>query len=375
MKHFTKKLLAAGVSLVGTTGALAADKAPTLGDVLKASGISVNGYVDATYTNFSSDAPLFHAYTTEKNSFNLNAVDLAVSSLPATGFGGMVEMMAGEDPTFNASKGWNTANFDLLQAYTQYATGPFTIMGGKFTTLAGAEVAQAPANANVSRSLLYTNAIPVTHTGLRGVYAAGDTMKFTLGYNNGWDVLKESADTNCTTGGSCADGKTIELGAGFNPSKLVALTAAYYTGEEYSPVSDTIGTRSLLDLVATFNASDALSFVFNYDTAEQKDAVASGTAKWSGWAAYANYAFTDKWRGSLRLEQFDDKNCFRTTCAPTASSQQLDSLTLTVGYAPAKNVDLRAEFRQDGSDSDVFTEGGSAKDNQTFFGLEAIYKF
>jgi hypothetical protein len=369
--NFRKTVLA--ISLSACTGAaVAADKAPTLGDVLKASGISVSGYVDLTYTNFSSDAPLFHAYTNEKNSFNLNAVDLAVSSLPESGFGGMVEMMAGEDPTFNASKGWNTANFDLLQAFAQYATGPLTIMGGKFTTLAGAEVAQAPANANISRSLLYTNAIPVTHTGLRGVYAAGDTMKFTLGYNNGWDVLRDSnpvqAPTNCV-GTVCADGKTIELGASLNPSKMFGLVASYYTGEEVG--AGAIGERTLLDLVATLNATDALSFVLNYDMGDQDNGTATGgTAEWDGWAAYANYAFTDKWRGSLRLEQFDDKDGFRT-----GTVQELDSLTLTVGYAAAKNMDLRAEFRQDGSDSNVFTEDGTAKDSQTFFGLEAIYKF
>jgi hypothetical protein len=365
--NFRKTVLA--ISLSACTGAaVAADKVPTLGDVLQASGINVSGYIDATYTNFSSDMPLFHAYTTEKNSFNLNAVDLAVSSLPASGFGGMVEVMAGEDPTFNASKGWSTANFDLLQAYGQYASGPLTIMGGKFTTLAGAEVAQAPANANISRSLLYTLAIPVTHTGLRGSYVAGDTMKFTVGFNNGWDVLRESAATNCV-GTNCADGKTIELGASLSPSKMFGLTASYYMGEEAGVTA--VGDRTLLDIVATLNATDALSFVLNYDMGDQDNGTATGgTAEWDGWAAYANYAFTDKLRGSLRIESFDDKDGFRT-----GTVQELESLTLTVGYAAAKNVDLRAEFRQDESDSNVFTEDGSAKDSQTFFGLEAIYKF
>jgi hypothetical protein len=374
--NFRKTVLA--ISLSACTGAaMAADKVPTLGDVLQASGINFSGYVDVTYTNFSSDAPLFHAYTNEKNSFNLNAVDLAVSSLPASGFGGMVEAMAGEDPDFNRAKGWNADSFDLLQAYAQYATGPFTLMGGKFTTLAGAEVAQAPLNANVSRSLLYTLAIPVTHTGLRGVYAAGDTMKFTLGYNNGWDVLRDSnpisAPTNCV-GANCADGKTVELGASFTPSKTFGLTASYYMGEEAGVTA--VGDRTLLDVVATLNATDALSFVLNYDMGEQDSGTATGgTAEWSGWAAYANYAFTDKWRGSLRMESFDDEDCFRTGCPSGGSSEELDSLTLTVGYAAAKNMDLRVEFRQDESDGNAFTEDGNPEDSQTFFGLEAIYKF
>ena len=371
--NFRKTILA--VSLSACAGAaMAADKTPTLGEVLKASGIDVSGYIDATYTNFSTDAPLFQAYTTEKNAFNLNAVDLAISSLPASGFGGMVEMMAGEDPGFNASKGWSTANFDLLQAYAQYAGGGMTVMAGKFATLAGAEVPQAPANANISRSLLYTNAIPVTHTGLRASYAPGDTMKFTLGYNNGWDVLKESAAGNCTTAGSCADGKTVELGASFSPVKMLALAASYYTGEEYSSTSDMIGGRKLLDVVATINATDALTFALNYDKGEQEKATATaGTAKWDGLAGYANYAFTDKWRASLRTEKFNDKDCFKTGCG--FSSQTVKETTITVGYAPVKNTELRAELRTDKSDQQVYTKNGSPTDKQNFAGLELVYKF
>lgn len=377
--NLRKTVLALSISAC-TSVAMAADKVPTLGDVLKASSIDVNGYIDVTYTNFSTDTPAFQANTTEKNSFNLNAVDLVVSSLPANGFGGMVEMMGGEDVAFNRARGWSSTDFDLLQAYTQYASGPLAAMAGKFTTLAGAEVAQAPLNVNISRSLLYTNAIPVTHAGLRGTYVAGDTMKFTAGYNNGWDILKESftgTPSNCKTGTTvCADGKTLELGAAFTPSKMFGLNASFYTGEEYSSTSNAIGDRKLLDLVGTLNLTDKLTFVLNYDKGEQEKATAtSGTAKWDGIAAYVNFAFTDKLRGSLRTESFKDKNCFRTTCAAGASSQTLKETTLTVAYAPVKSYELRAEYRKDKSNGNAFTESGSAKKTQNFFGLEAVYKF
>jgi hypothetical protein len=369
--NFRKTILAASLS-VCAGAAMAADKTPTLSEVLKASDIAVSGYLDIGYTNFDTDVPLYQAYTTEKNAFNLHAADLVISSLPASGFGGMVEMMAGEDPAFNASKGWSTANFDLLQAYAQYANGGMTVMAGKFVTLAGAEVAQAPANANFSRSLLYTLAIPVTHTGLRASYAQATQVH--RRYNNGWDIIKESAAGNCTTGGNCADGKTVELGAAFTPVKQFALSAMYHIGEEYSATSDAIGTRKLLDIVATFNATDALTFVLNYDTAEQEDATATGdTAKWDGIAGYANFAFADKWRASFRTEQFNDKDCFRTGCA--FSSQKITGNTLTVAYAPAKSTELRAEYRHDKSDENVYTDGGTPTDTQNFAGLELVYKF
>jgi hypothetical protein len=371
--NLRKTMLA--ISLSACTGAvIAADKTPTLGEVLKASGIDVSGYIDTTYTNFSTDTPMYQANTTEKNSFSLNAVDLVVSSLPASGVGGMVEVMGGTDVAFNHSRGWTSTDLDLLQAYVQYASGGFTAMAGKFVTLAGAEVAQAPANSNVSRSLLYVNAIPVTHTGLRASYAPSDTMKFTLGYNNGWDIIKESAAGNCTIGGNCADGKTVELGAALNPLKQLSLSAMLHVGEEYSATSDAIGTRKLLDVVATFNATDALTFVLNYDKGEQDKATATaGTAKWDGIAGYANLAFADKWHASLRTEKFKDKDCFRTGCG--FSAQTVKENTVTVGYALAKSTEVRAELRADKSDQKVYMKDGTSTDKQTFAGLELVYKY
>ena len=376
MKYFRKQLLAASVMAVACTAVGAADKAPSLGDVLKASGIDITGYLDLTYTHFDTDqtpgAPMaFQANTTEQRSFIPNAADLAISALPANGAGGFVELMAGKDVEFNRSKGWNSSEFDLLQGYAQYAAGSFTGIAGKFTTLAGAEVPQAPSNANISRSLLFTLAIPVTHTGLRAVLAPSDAMKFTVGYNNGWDVVKESATTpssNCI-GATCATGKTLELGAGFNPSKLFGLTAAYYTGDEVGTTA--IGTRNLLDVVGTVNLTSALTLVLNYDAGDQEHGAATGgKAKWNGFAGYVNYGFTDNLRGSLRLESFDDKNGFRT-----GTVQKLKESTLTVGYAVAKSLEVRAEYRTDKSDQQPFAKNGSPTDKQNFYGLESVLKF
>ena len=374
MRQLTNPKLAMRLLVVAVTAAcatsVAAEKAPTFGDVLKASGVDITGYIDVTYTKFDTDAGLYQAYTTEKDSFNLNAIDLAVSKLPGAGAGGMIEVMAGEDTTFNASKGWNTENFDVLQAFAQYAfDGGFTLMGGKFTTLAGAEVAQQPTNANISRSLLYTNAIPVTHTGLRASYAPSDTLKFTVGYNNGWDIIKESAAGNCIGGTECADGKTVELGVSFAPVKMFGLTAAYYTGEEAGVTA--VDTRNLLDIVATLNLTDALSVVLNYDRGEQEAGTGTGgKAKWDGLAGYVNYKVSDALRASLRAERFDDKDGYRT-----ATVQKLNEYTLTIGYSPAANLELRAELRQDKSDQNVFVDGDNPTDKQQLVALEAVYKF
>ena len=373
MKYFTKKLLVASVSLAAATGAWAADKTPTLGDVLNASGVSVDGYIDYSHNHLSTNpgTPSYRVFDTEQSGFNLQMLDLRISSLPSNGFGGLAELNYGSDAQVIHSLGTNgftganptsTSSFDVSQAYLQYAAGPLSVMAGKFVTLAGAEVIRSPDDVNFSRSFLFGYAIPFTHTGVRATYAPSDSLKFMAGINNGWDLAKQSARPSTS-------GKTAELGVSANPSKMLSLAAAYYNGKEQGVTGP--DTRTVLDLVATVNATDALSFVLNYDNGQQdKGTATGGKAKWNGLAGYVNYTFTDQWRLSFRTEKFDDKDGFRT-----GTAQKLKENTLTVAYMPAKSLELRAEYRKDKSDKNVFTEGSNTKGTQNSLGLEALYKF
>ncbi len=377
MKHFTKKLLAASVSLAAATGALAADKTPTLGDVLKASGVTVSGYIDYSYNDLSTDSgsTIYRSYDTERRGFNLQMADLSIGYLPASGFGGFAELNYGSDAKINSGFAENnlapTNNFDAQQLYMQYASGPFAVMAGKFDTIAGYEVIQAPSNTNFSRSYLFTYLEPAFHTGVRGTYAPSDTLKFTAGVNNGWNVNKTSFKTAVGTPAQPPTGDTLELGVSASPVKMFSFSGAYYTGKESGATQ--AGTRSLLDLVATINATDALSFVLAYDSVKQEHGLASGSdAKADGIAGYVNYKFTSMWRASLRTEKFKDKNGLFSAFG---SEQTLKENTLTVGYAPADSMELRAEYRQDKSDKKPFTESGAATDKMHSLALEAVYKF
>ena len=153
------------------------------------------------------------------------------------------------------------------------------------------------------------------------------------------------------------------------PIKPLAIAASAYVGKEPGAA---VGTRTLFDVVATYTASDALSFVINYDYASQEDAVTVGeNAKWSGIAGYVNYKLSDQWRVALRGETFDDKHGYRTGVVQT-----WDEATFTLAYMPTTNVELRGEVRADKSDQQSFLQtDGSAKDSQSSVGLQAIYKF
>src|SRR4029077_48091 len=176
--------------------------------------------------------------------------------------------------------------FDVVQGFVQYATGPLTVIAGKYVTLAGAEVIAPTGNTNFSRSLLFF-AEPLTHTGVRATYAANDTLSVVAGVNNGWNY------SSLSTSGS----KTAELGVAWTPIKAFALTAQAYVGKD--PTFD--AQRTLIDAVATYTATDALTLILSYDWGKQEQhAAGSPDLNWSGVAGYANYAINDQWRGDRK---------------------------------------------------------------------------
>src|SRR5260221_371771 len=64
---------------------------------------------------------------------------------------------------------------------------------GKFVTFLGYEVIESPANLNFSRGLLFTNAIPLTHTGIYADYKFNDTVEVKLGIVDGWNNSTSSS--------------------------------------------------------------------------------------------------------------------------------------------------------------------------------------
>ena len=342
---------------------------PTLDQVLEASGVTLGGYIDTAYSHLSGTG-LFtsgtanRVFDTEPNSFNLHQAAITVAKQPKEGFGGLVNLTAGRDARVIHAFDTNTeSQFDVTQAYAQYATGPLTVIAGKYVTLAGAEVIASPSDVNYSRSILFGYAIPFTHTGLRATYAVSDMLSVIGGVNNGWDDVK---DTNKQ--------KTLELGLTLAPTKSLSFVAADYVGTEQvaGPLDTTQGKRNVLDLVGTWTATDKLSVTLNYDYGFQENAVGgTGKAKWSGLAGYVNYLLTDTWRLSVRGEYFNDKDGYRT-----GVTQKWKEATITVAYLPAKSMEIRGELRGDKSDQSSFLRSdGSTSKNQSSYGIEAIYKF
>ena len=401
MNKLTQLLIIAGIvsvplqAMADGTAPAAAPSAPTLTDVLGASGVSLTGYFDVAYNSMNSTG-LFtsnngtptpantsavggapynsHIFDTpgatpgkDYSAFNMQQFAVIIAKQPKEGFGGLVNLTAGQDAATVASQGLGAAagashSFDLTQAYGSYATGPLTVIGGKFVTLAGAELITSPLNSNYTRAWMFGWG-PYTHTGVRATYAASDMITLIAGVNNGFDQV------NSQTGG-----KTAEFGLDITPNSMFSLANTYYQGK--GMIFGATGTGKYFDSVGTFNATSKLNFVADYANASQDGATLAnglvGLAKWHSLALYANYHFNDMWRISYRNENFDDPNGFRSGIA-----QRLRSNTLTLGFAPTKAVELRGEIRQDkSSDPTAFLQtNGLGKDSQMTYAMEAIYQF
>ena len=365
-----KLLIASAVSaaLAAPTVALAqAARAPTLGQVLDASGISVNGYIDAGYSHADRNIETgtgvsTRVFDSQNNSFALHQFGLSVSKLPKQGFGGLVNVTVGSDAqVIHSFPDTSASLFDVTQAYAQYSGGPLTLIAGKFATLQGTEVIWSPSNANISRSILF-GAIPFTHTGVRATWALSDTVSLIAGVNNGWDQL---TDQNRD--------KTVELGATLNPIRPLNIAISGYSGKE--PAGTGNGTRTSINATGSYSITDAISVgaeLLNVSQDIPGAAGATTSRKYTGAAGYGSYTFTRKIRGALRLENFDDKDGIRFGVAGTKYKE----VTATGAYLAADNFEGRVELRRDQANNAVFRDyqGATSKTLMTI-ALQGLYKF
>ncbi len=156
-------------------------------------------------TGFGGGQSQLHEFDRNNDNFNVNAVKIALEkALPdkndwAAGF--RIDTILGSDAKFlgdNAFGGSSSSSGSVSTSYPialEQALVKFRIpvgngldvYAGKFVTFLGYEVIESPANPNFSRGLLFTNAIPLTHTGVYLDYKFNDVVEAKFGVVDGWN--------------------------------------------------------------------------------------------------------------------------------------------------------------------------------------------
>ena len=369
MSNFKKLLSVAGLACL--PGMAFADT-PTIGSILEASGIAVTGYTSASYSvNFNDGKTLgFRAYDAQSDTFTIDQASITLAYAPESGFGATVNFLAGEDSNIiNANYGDGDSIFSLPTAYVSYAGGGFTVIAGRFGSLAGYEVTADNAAPFVSRSWLFQNTQPFFHTGLRATYKFSDMLAATLGAVNSAPQAS-TIDANKQ--------KTLEANVTFTPTSTLLVSLTNYLGvDEFDgtvlfpingPATGAFTTRTnISDVVVQYTGIDKLTLALNGTLQDAKDLYIN-----KGVAFYGMYQVTEQFAARARIELTEAA----VKEAAGGGSSSFKIYTVAGVYSPSKHMDIITEVRYDTSNDDVFPNGLNApKDTGGNFAVKAIYKF
>jgi len=341
--------------------------------------VSVHGSLDA-YATFnpartsSNPAPNeLYAFETQANGASVSLAKVTIERKVApvgfrldVGFGSTIDIINSTD----AAAGHDVVR-NLEQAYIAWAATPsLTLRVGKMLTHHGFEVIESQANWNYTHSLLFTFAIPFTQTGIAADWAVSDVVQVSLYVVNG---LNNTFETNAF--------KSPGLQIVCKPMPALALTQNFSAFDEQ--LGDAGGLARfdlavyLFDTVATYVISDAFEIAANsdlgYDASLPSDNVFAGVAAYGRWHASTRSAL------SARAELFHDNDSPALGILLPMKGDLVEG-TLTLSYAPAEGLLLRAETRFDRALGDYrpFTDRAGvmyASDHQATLTLGAVAAF
>jgi hypothetical protein len=354
--------------------------------------IKLTGFADVGYTkNFNDPRTILtnpgRMFDTSSNGFLFNMGEVMLEKVASADSpaGIRLKLGFGKDAATLASTeniGGSVGQFDIVEGYVEYLApvgNGIDFKAGKMATLAGYEVIESKDNWSYSRSLLFTWAIPLTHTGIRATYSFIDQVALTLGYVNGWNMINDNNN-----------GKTFEGQLNLNPTSWFnAIVNSYYGPENAPPAVSTVGNTSsggqryVVDVCATATWT-TWKFGVNYDSGHDDQLNAGNPENWRGIAFYVKDQVVRWYAPSVRVEKFSTSTGAITGTGFTIANQGtpagnlgLWEITLSNEIRINDNLLFRIEFRHDQADKPVFQEGNdlNGKKSQDTIGLEAIFMF
>ena len=409
VNDLNKKLSMLESRLTNVQGQMAAEKpaiAHTGHDIPAAgplSGIEVHGFIDTQYNNnfrqpkipsATTNTNTGRVFDTKAGSFAVNAAEIDIAKVAKNpgDAGFRTDIMYGEDANVvngSANPSDQLSKVDLQQAYVEYIAplhfwegnkvlpSSVNIKAGRFVTLAGLEVIEAPQNWNISRSFMFGYGLPFTHTGVRTEFGLfNNFLDVYLGLNNGWDV---AVDNNKF--------KTLESAVGWKLWGIQFFHTLYWGAESTTSSGQ---KRILITNTATYDITEKLSVMGEANWGKQ-NGITSATpipqdqdeANWWGFAGYVRYKFTPKFAVSSRSELFADNQAYRTNLStPALNNDRVFEQTFTAEYKLTDQLISRGELRFDkGNENNTFAQGingtggqtSGAHSSQTTIGAQLIY--
>ena len=325
--------------------------------------MDISGLIDGYYS-FNVNQPTaanngqvndLYNFNDKTDQFNLSAAKLTLNHDPDP-VGAHVDLIYGRTNDLINAAPTNTSSADQMnyveQAFLSLkppkAKG-FELDFGKFVTSAGAEVIEAKDNWNYSRSLLFVNAIPYWHFGVRTSLPVSKTETIGFQLFNGWNNVTKS---NGGVSGAFTSAYT---------KPKFAWTLNYLVGPENSNTA--YGIRNLIDTTILLTPPGKINAYINFDYGANKDAIETQgnnkTNTWDGVAFALHDQASAKSAVSLRGEYFNDPDGFQT-----GTKQHIEEFTFTYEYKWVEGLLARAEYRGDFSNESVFHKNASSMADQ-----------
>jgi hypothetical protein len=337
--------------------------AEALDEEAKSPAPEIGGHIEAAYhldlTHPDTEDPVVGRSFDVRggNTFMLHAAHLVVKHAFSDAVSGVIEIDAGEDAYQTSGLSTSNSNgpniFDVQEAYGTYTSDfGLSFTAGKFVTYEGIEVVEGPMNPTITRGFLFGLAEPVNHIGAKVHYSINpdgqrEMANIGLGVVNGWDSY---IDNN--------DAKTLIFRVGVTPVDQFWVAASGTFGAERTDSND--DRRLSLDLTGAFIANEMITINFQANYGQEKDIPPPPTASdpdlvdgsWFGFGIQPVIK-VDEFSAGLRFEYFMDDGGSRIGNWGTDTS--LWNITLTPGYTFDEKLQVRAEFRYDKSNEEIFT--------------------
>jgi hypothetical protein len=323
--------------------------------------MDLSGYVDVYYS-YNTDRPIgetsaYYNFDELTDQFSLEAAKITLNHSPDP-VGAHVDVIFGRTNAdihagATTPAGIEATNDNFIeQAYASLAPAKglhgTEIDFGQFVTSAGQEVIETMNNWSYSHGLLFTNAIPYYHFGLR------TSTPFTKTWTAGVQVVNGWNDVVASNGGV-----TIGVTSSLVKPKYT-WNANYYTGP--SSLSTEKGYKNLFDTTILLTPNAKFNAYANYDYG-QNSTISTGakpvktSLHWQGIAASARGQVTANAALVGRYEYFYDQG--NQLNAGSLLKQTVQEFTGTYEYKWAAGLLLRAEYRYDWSSLAAYAYGNT----------------